>query len=336
MVYDQSNSTDLDEDLSGRLRQETCGCRLIRRRFGTARAASKSQHHDAAEVFGAEDDVLRLKKILVNTRDERYRAVTTIISRAVGLWRAISVPYPESGIRLIRRDQVTQFNEVIEGLSEQLGPALEALQQAWPIIKAEAKERLGDLWNPSDYPDSIGAEFGIEVDYPNLSPPEYLKQLNPALYEEQARRVKAQFDTAIHMAESAFAKEFRTLLDSLVEKLAPTEEGEKRRFNAKAVTKLKDFTERFKELNFRNNSELAGIIEKCEAIVAGENLDELKSSAYLRASLGQSLGALAGELAKYVETGPTRGYFFDEDEAKAEAAGLTDSAVQGSEPVAAS
>ena len=46
---------------------------------------------------------------------------------------------------------------------------------------AERRRRLGDLFNPNDYPPSLRGLFGIDWDYPNVEAPDYLMQLNPAM-----------------------------------------------------------------------------------------------------------------------------------------------------------
>ena len=48
--------------------------------------------------------------------------------------------------------------------------------------------RLGRLYSPADYPESLIGLFGVTWEYPNCEPPAYLQQLSPELYEEESRR----------------------------------------------------------------------------------------------------------------------------------------------------
>src|SRR5688572_23759564 len=77
--------------------------------FGVRKALSTEQKSQAAEPFNAEGSFLSAGKKLLDTRHEAYKAVTSIRSQIIQYWRAMSVPYPEAGIRLIRRDEIGMF-----------------------------------------------------------------------------------------------------------------------------------------------------------------------------------------------------------------------------------
>ena len=108
--------------------------------------------------------------------------MTAIKGRIIALWKSMSLPYPELGIRLIRQDQIETFNVQIASLKVELGEAVRQLDQHFADMKSAARERLGSLYNPSDYPTSLLGLFQVAWDYPSLQPPDYLAQLNPEIY----------------------------------------------------------------------------------------------------------------------------------------------------------
>ena len=52
-------------------------------------------------------------------------------------------------------------------------------------LKTRRSGRLGDLYNPSDYPPHLRDLFGISWDFPSVEPPDYLLELSPGLYEQE-------------------------------------------------------------------------------------------------------------------------------------------------------
>ena len=54
-------------------------------------------------------------------------------------------------------------------------------------------------------------------DFPNVEPPEYLRRLQPELYEQECQRIRGRFDDAVQMAEQAFAEELASLVSHLGE-----------------------------------------------------------------------------------------------------------------------
>src|ERR1700712_5390293 len=123
----------------------------------------------------------------------------------------MSLPFPEPGVRLIRRDQVEDFVGLLEEYRVELLDAVANLDLHYGELKQAASERLGRLFNPGDYPGTLLGLFHFARDFPRLEPPSYLMELNPALYEAERARVAARLDEAVQMAEQAFLEEFSKL-----------------------------------------------------------------------------------------------------------------------------
>src|SRR5690606_25267312 len=97
-------------DSASRLRCMMAAVRVSFTWFGTRRSLTSEQKAQAAGTFGAEGTFLSAGKKLIDTRHAAFQAVTSIRSQATGFWRSITVPYPEPGVRLIRRDDIAMFD----------------------------------------------------------------------------------------------------------------------------------------------------------------------------------------------------------------------------------
>lgn len=81
--------------------------------------------------------------------------MTAIKGRAVSYWKGVSLPYPESGIRLIRRDAINAFDNQITSFQGELEEAVCELNNHYSELRESARNRLGDLFDASDYTRSL-------------------------------------------------------------------------------------------------------------------------------------------------------------------------------------
>src|SRR5690606_28003341 len=132
----------------------------------------------------------------------------------------MSLPYPEPGIRLIRQEDVTVFDVQMTTLRSELTQAVQELDEHFLELQAAARQRLGRLYSSDDYPASLLGLFQLEYDFPSVEPPDYLRQLSPALYEQEKARVASRFDEAVRLAEEAFTSEMARLVSHLTERIS--------------------------------------------------------------------------------------------------------------------
>ncbi len=154
-------------------------------------------------------------------------------------------------------------------LKAELDEAVEQLNEHYGELVDAARDRLGTLFNAGDYPDSLIGMFDIQWDFPSVEPPNYLRQLNPQLYEQEAQRVAARFDEAVQLAEQAFMEELAALVSHLTERLAGNYDGKPKTFRDTSVTNLTDFFERFRRLNVRSDEQLDELVQRAQQVVRG-------------------------------------------------------------------
>lgn len=289
-----------------RLRSSMAAARVSIRWFGTRKSLTDEQRAEAAEAFGAEVDFVSAGKKLVDTSHPAFKAVTAVRNRVKQFWTSVSLPYPEPGIRLVRQDKVEQFADQMRQFQADLVEAVENLDEHYNELKTAARQRLGSLYNPSDYPESLVGLFEITFDFPSIEPPPYLQQLNPALYEEECQRVQARFDDAIKLAEEAFITELAKLVSHLTERLAGTEDGKPRIFRDSAIENLTEFFQRFRELNVRSNDQLEQLVADAQRIVHGVEPQALRDNAGLRQHVATEMSRVQSVLDGLLVNRPRR------------------------------
>ena len=274
--------------------------------FGIRKTLTASQKAQAAETFGADEDCLAASKKLLDTRAEAYKAVTSIRNRIRAYWWGMSLPYPDPGVRLIRQDQVDRFNDQMTRMQQELGEAVGLLDAQLPDLTQSARQRLGNLYNPADYPSSLVGMFAVDWDFPSVEPPSYLMQLNPELYEQERRRMVARFEEAVRMAEEAFTAEFQKLVSHLVERLTGQQDGKPKVFRDSALGNLREFFERFRMLNVRSSADLDGLVETAQRALKGASPQGLRDDGSLRTKIASQLAAVQASLDGLLVDQPRR------------------------------
>jgi hypothetical protein len=271
-----------------RLRNTTAAVRVSLRWLGVRKTLTPEQKTQAAESFGAEGEYLSARKKLLDTSHPAYKEVTAVRGKVLAYWKGCTLPFPEPGIRLIRQQQVSEFNQKLLDLRVELHDAVAHLDRHYGDLQNAAQKRLGRLFNPADYPPSLEGLFEIEWDWPSVEPPDYLMQLSPDLYEQERSRVSARFEEAVQLAEQAFLSEFAKLVAHLTERL-DNAGGERKVFRDSAVANLTEFFQRFRSLNVRSNQELDELVDRAQRAVQGVEPQSLRDNASLRQQVAAQL-----------------------------------------------
>ena len=286
-----------------RLRSTMAAVRLAFTWMGTQKTLTAEQIAQAAGTFDAEARSLSAGKKLLDVKHPAFRAVTAIRGKIGSYWKGLSLPYPEPGVRLIKQDKVEEFVAQMADFKVELDDAVANLDRHYGELKRAAAERLGSLYNAADYPESLVGLFDVQWDFPSFEPPDYLRLLCPAVFEQERARVAARFDEAVQLAESAFLEEFARLVSHLCDRIGGTgEDGGPRVFRDTAVDNLSEFFGRFRELNVRSNEQLDELVERAQRAVRGVAAQDLRDSGAVRqrvaSQLAQVQSALDGMLVE--------------------------------------
>jgi hypothetical protein len=139
-----------------------------------------------------------------------------------------------------------------------------------------------------------------------VEPPDYLRQLNPELYEQECRRVQTRFDEAVQLAEQAFLEELSKLVDHLGERLNGNADGKQKVFRDTAVTNLTEFFERFRSLNVHSSEQLDELVQRAQRAMKGVAPQRLRDDGPLRQRLATQLSTVQSSLDGLMVDRPRR------------------------------
>ena len=295
-ILDEPQTEPSVSTASQRLRTTMAAARLSFTWLGVRKSLTITQKNQAADSFGAEGKFLSAGKKLLDTSHPAFKSVTAVRGRAIAYWKGVSLPYPEPGIRLIRQSDIQDFDQRLADFRDELDEAVTDLDRHFDELRAAARERLGELFNPSDYPSSLLGMFAIEHDFPSVEPPQYLQQLSPALYEQECQRMQLRFDEAVQLAEQAFLEEISKLVEHASERLSGQTDGRPKVFRDTAITNLTEFFQRFRTLNVRSNEQLDALIDRAQQIVGGIKPQQLRDHTSLRQQVATQLAGVQSSL----------------------------------------
>jgi hypothetical protein len=224
------------------------------------------------------------------------------------------LPYSEQGVRLIRQQDIGTFNAQMTTLKAELAENVWRLEEHYAVLKSLARERLGSLFNPTDYPATLAGLFAIDWDFPSVEPPDYLQQLAPALYEQEKARVAARFDEAVQLAEEAFTSELAKLVSHLAERISGQDDGKPKIFRDSAIENLREFFNRFRSLNVRSSEQLEELVNHAQRVIGGVAPQDLRDSAGLRQQVAMQLASVQTTLDDMLVDRPRRNILRRRDE----------------------
>ena len=290
-----------------RLRTTMAACRVQFTWFGTKKSLTAEQKAQAAEPFDAQGQFLSAGKKLLDTKHNAFRAVTAIRTKITEYWRGLTLPFPEAGVRLIKHDQVEGFDQQMADFKAELEDAVRNLDRCFGELKQAAAQRLGSLFNPADYPETLAGLFGVSWDYPNIEPPDYLIGVSPELYRQEQDRVRARFEEAVQLTEQAFLDEFAKVVAHLSERISGTnEDGTPKVFRDSAIDNLCNFFERFRSLNVRSNQQLDELVVEAQRAVRGVAAQDLRDSQSIRQEVVTQLAQVQNSLDAMLIDRPRR------------------------------
>jgi hypothetical protein len=291
---------------ANRLRTTMAAVRVMFTWLGSRKTLTQEQKSQAADTFGAERAYLSAGKKLLDTGHPAFKAVTAVRHRVISFWKGISLPYPESGIRLIRQDDISAFTVQMTSHKVELDEAAIQLDERYDELKSAARRRLGSLFNAADYPATLRGWFDVSYDFPSVEPPEYLRQLSPQLYQQEAARVAARFDEAVQLAETAFTEELSKLVSHLTERLSGTDDGKPKVFRDSVVENLREFFDRFRHLNIRSDEQLDDLVVQAQRVIRGIEPQQLRDNQAVRQQVASQLSGVQSVLDGLLVDRPRR------------------------------
>lgn len=299
-------------EYSDLLREQFAAVKLRTKWWGITKAVDDFARGKMAKAVEADPSEVHAKKYLVNTKTPAYRACTAVRSQAKAWVKDNTLPFPEDGIRLLKRDALAAFSNKMACFTAQLDQAVAALQDAYWDIRQERKTALAGMFREGDYPLTLTDQFSIWSEFPSIEPPNYLQDHNERIWQQEQQRCAARLDEAVTLAEQSLTDEFQKVLTHLVDRLGYDEMGEAKKFRDGSIDNLRGFFDKFRNLSLGSNEQLDELVNAAQAILGDTRPEMLRSAPNVRDVVRQGMTAISERLDSLMIRRPSRAISFDD------------------------
>ena len=233
----------------------------------TARKKDRKASDEVCRTNNAQRSAASVNKTLCDC--EELTAIKKFAARVRETHYNSTVPWSDSGLRLLSTKHYFKYNEEMTGLQNEFEALAERFYAKYEWVRVGEQARMGDLWVESDYPtvEEMRRKFALRINY--IGVPE-AGDLRVDLPSEQFDAVKQHYqkfyaDQVENIALDIY-KRVHTVATALSDRLADPEEGDHA---------TKSGRKRFKSSLVDNALELLEVMEKCN-ITGDRKLDAMR------------------------------------------------------------
>ena len=233
-----------------------------------------------AAEHGAQSDAGRYNKHLVPK--EYLDPITKIGTEIRGYIKTHTVPWRDNGDRLLSRKSYEQFMQGLATLKQRHADAVEHfLTVDYPKARDQAEFRMGDLFNPADYPPAgeLRHRFYVELDIDTVTE---AGDIRVGLSEQERAEVAQQIERNMEVRVNRAVHDVWHRLASVVERYA-RQMREGKRLHKSLTENVHEIVELLPALNILDDPDLEAMGQEVHQRLAGYDLKDLKKDEDLRA-----------------------------------------------------
>jgi hypothetical protein len=221
------------------------------------------------------------------------------------------------GIFLLPISLVEEVNVKLSSYSHDRRMLVDALVKVYTSHVKEAKIRLRDLYNEQDYPtkEQLRAAFTISWQFTSFNTPAALNQISRELYEAEKAKAEACWVEAREAIQQLLRANMQEMVNHLVDKLSPGEEGKKKIFRDTAVSKFQEFLQTFDARNVTDDAQLKKLVDQAKNLLEGVDPQVLRSNEGARDSVRAGFEKIKAAIDPMIVVKPRRAIQLDDEAA---------------------
>lgn len=246
---------------------------------------------------GADADAARVNKHLVPK--ESLKDIEKAQTQVREHFYRKTLPWKDNGDRLLTRMMFRDFIEEHEGLVGKFKDAVEDfVTVSYPQARERAQFRMGDLFDPNDYPpaESLRRRFYINLDIDGISE---ANDFRVSLDAEHADEVRENMEKAMHERIGRAMRDVWTRLSDVVGHFA-NKMGSDEIFRDATVRNLEEIVELLPGLNVLDDPDLAAIGDEIKASLIGYDPKDLRKKPEVRSEAADQAKAIMEKMQGFM------------------------------------
>lgn len=253
------------------------------------------------EILNTEADksLLRVSKTLLESKElDAIRKLDYELRKWLG---NTCLPF-DTGVLLLPRGFQAAAKEKFATHKIEREKLVDAFIAVYPTVKAEAKEKLGVLYQEGDYLpiDEIKAKFTFAVSFFDFRTPDVIKEIDPEWYAELVKNEEENLAIATSEITGMMREMLLDMVSHLQERLTPGDDGKKKILKDSAIENLREFLNNFELRNITNDKELALEVAKAKALLVGTSAATVRTSDEWREKLRAGMEHITKNLGTMV------------------------------------
>lgn len=265
---------------------------------------------------GTDPDVLHVAKDIISctelTAIDQFDGET---ARYVAK-RKLPAKVLKAGIYLVPNPRISEVADWLKIRNTQRANLVDEFCVVYPQRAEASRVKLGTLADISEYPtvEKVRAAFSVKAQWLQFQTPTQLKEIDPELYEREARKAAQAWGGVIEEARDGLRLLCSELVTAMVDKLTVEEGGKPKVFRDSLIGNLNEFTKLFDDLNYvAGDAQLAELVAQMRGIMGGVKPTDLRTKPNMRAGVAEAMATVKETLDKMTAERGSRAYF-DESE----------------------
>lgn len=215
-----------------------------------------------------------------------------------------------SGVYMLALPLLREADSYLVEQQEKLRDLVAKFKAEYVADKMSAKLKLGPMFDEGDYPpvDEVEAAIKITWAYVSVEIPKTVDAISADIFQREQVKAAARWETAFSEASAVLRGGFSQLIDHMVERLAPGEDGKPRIFRDSLVTNIREWLRTFPSRNLADDAELGRLASEAEQLLAGVTPENLRDIDGLRDKVRDGMATIKARLDVAVINQASRRY----------------------------
>jgi hypothetical protein len=250
----------------------------------TGRKLDKRASQDVTAQNHADTGIANVHKKLLKC--DELTAVQKFTANVRNLHYGMTMPWSDTGLRLLPTAQYFKYHQAMTEVQNEYERMVQAFLDAYDWAITQSQARLGDLFNPADYPstNSISSKFRFRFSYiPLPDAGDFRIDVGNEANEQVRTHYKAYYANQLQDAMGDVWQRAYKALSKMSERLDYADHEQKKVFRDTLVSNVIDMVELLNVCNVTGDSQMAALAMKLDDALRGVTPDALREDGYLRA-----------------------------------------------------
>jgi len=251
----------------------------------TGRKLDKRASKDVTINNNADTGIANVNKKLLGNCQE-LTAVQKFVANVRNIHYSMTMPWSDTGLRLLPTAQYFKYHQQMTAIQNEYDRLVNEFIRTYDWAISQAQARLGDLFNPADYPstDSIRSKFSFRLSYiPLPDAGDFRIDIGNEATEQVRTHYQTYYETQLNNAMQDVWQRAYSALSNMSERLDYADHEQKKVFRDTLVSNVLDIVDLLDVCNVANDSQMSALRLKLDDALRGVTPDALREDGYLRA-----------------------------------------------------